>query len=48
VIASYSLLAAIGMLNAEKLSLNVPLYDPLQHYTQVRDKWGGLRTPDGR
>jgi outer membrane protein len=48
VIASYALLAAIGMLNAEKLGLNVPLYDPVQHYTQVRDKWGGLRTPDGR
>jgi outer membrane protein len=48
VIASYSLLAAIGMLNAEKLGLDVPVYDPVQHYTQVRDKWGGLRTPDGR
>jgi outer membrane protein len=48
VIASYALLAAIGMLNAEKLGLNVPLYDPVQHYSQVRDKWGGLRTPDGR
>jgi outer membrane protein len=48
VIASYALLAAVGMLNAEKLGLDVPLYDPVQHYTQVRDKWGGIRTPDGR
>ncbi len=48
VIASYQLLAAIGMLNAEKLALDVPVYDPVQHYSQVRDKWGGLRTPDGR
>jgi len=48
VIASYSLLAAIGMLGAEKLGLDVTAYDPIQHYTQVRDKWGGLRTPDGR
>jgi outer membrane protein len=48
VIASYALLAAIGMLNAERLGLDVPVYDPVQHYTQVRDKWGGLRTPDGR
>lgn len=48
VIASYALLAAIGMLSAERLALNVEPYDPNQHYVQVRDKWGGLRTPDGR
>jgi len=48
VIASYTLLAAIGMLNAQTLKLNVQPYDPVTHYTQVRDKWGGLRTPDGR
>jgi len=48
VIASYTLLAAIGKIDAETLGLNVPIYDPTQHYTQVRDKWGGLRTPDGR
>ena len=48
VVASYTLLAAVGKLNAETLGLNVAVYDPIQHYTQVRDKWGGLRTPDGR
>lgn len=48
VIASYALLAAVGMLSAETLALDVTAYDPIQHYTQVRDKWGGLRTPDGR
>ncbi|MCR4282978.1 MAG: TolC family outer membrane protein [Bauldia sp.] len=48
VIASYSLLAAIGRLSAEDLGLNVQRYDPQNHYVQVRDKWGGLRTPDGR
>jgi outer membrane protein len=48
VIASYTLLAASGGLSAEKLGLAVPAYDPTLHYTQVRDKWGGLRTPDGR
>ena len=48
VIASYTLLGAVGMLSAEKLGLNVPAYDPIEHYAQVRDKWGGLRTPDGR
>ena len=48
VIASYSLLAAVGMLNAERLGLAVQRYDPTHHYIQVRDSWGGLRTPDGR
>jgi outer membrane protein len=48
VVASYTLLAAVGKLNAETLGLNVAVYDPIQHYTQVGDKWGGLRTPDGR
>ncbi len=48
VVASYTLLAAVGKLSAETLGLNVAVYDPVQHYTQVRDKWGGLRTPDGR
>lgn len=48
VIASYALLAAIGKLDAVTLNLAVQLYDPTQHYSQVRDSWGGLRTPDGR
>jgi outer membrane protein len=48
VIASYALLAAIGMLSADTLALNVQRYDPASHYALVRDKWGGLRTPDGR
>ncbi len=45
VIASYSLLAAIGMLNAQKLGLGVTIYDPMQHYSQVRGQVGGTRTP---
>ena len=48
VVASYALLADIGKLNAETFGLKVAVYDPTQHYTQVRDAWGGLRTPDGR
>jgi outer membrane protein len=48
VIASYTLLAAIGALSADSLGLNVQRYNPENHYGQVRDKWGGLRTPDGR
>ena len=48
VVASYSLLSAMGMLNADKLALKVQRYDETDHYRQVRDKWHGLRTPDGR
>jgi outer membrane protein len=48
VVASYALLASVGRLSAEHLGLAVQRYDPAHHYIQVRDKWGGLRTPDGR
>jgi TolC family type I secretion outer membrane protein len=41
VIARYQVLQAIGQLNAKALALNVPLYDPSQHYNQVRNKWWG-------
>jgi TolC family type I secretion outer membrane protein len=41
VIARYQVLAAVGRLNAKDLALNVELYDPTQHYNQVRNKiWG--------
>jgi outer membrane protein len=45
---SYALLAAIGRLAPQVLGLSVPTYDPQVHYHQVRDAWGGVRTPDGR
>ena len=48
VVASYTLLAAVGELNLPKLGVNLPLYDPMIHYQQVRDAWIGVRTPDGR
>jgi outer membrane protein len=48
VVASYNLLAGVGELNLPKLGLNIPLYDPVVHYEQVRDAWAGVRTPDGR
>jgi outer membrane protein len=48
VVASYTLLSAVGELNLPKLGLNIPLYDPMVHYQQVRDAWIGVRTPDGR
>jgi outer membrane protein len=48
VVASYTLLAAVGDLNLPKLGINLPLYDPMIHYQQVRDAWVGVRIPDGR
>ncbi len=48
VVASYTLLSAIGELNMPKLGINIPLYDPMTHYQQVRDAWIGVRIPDGR
>ncbi|MGH6841518.1 MAG: TolC family protein, partial [Methylocella sp.] len=48
VVASYAVMAAIGRLSAENLNLNVTQYDPTIHFDQVKDKWIGLRTPDGR
>ena len=48
VVAAYSLLSAVGKLTAATLGLKVAHYDPTDHYRQVRDKWFGLRTPDGR
>jgi outer membrane protein len=48
VVAAYTLLSAMGGLDAVTLKLKVHLYDPAEHYELVRDKWFGLRTPDGR
>ncbi|MGP9811796.1 TolC family outer membrane protein [Rhodopseudomonas sp. NSM] len=48
VIASYTLLSAIGRLDVKTLKLNTPDYLPDVHYHQVRDAWHGLRTPSGQ
>jgi outer membrane protein len=48
VVASYTVLAATGALSPQILGLRIEVYDPVVHYQQVRDAWGGVRTPDGR
>jgi len=48
VVFSYSLLSTIGRLNVPTLGLAVAEYDPRVHYDQVKNKWFGVRTPDGR
>ena len=48
VVAGYSLASGIGRLSAMRLHLDVAVYEPNEHYNAVKDKWYGLRTPDGR
>lgn len=48
VVASYSVLSAVGRLNPQTLRLGTTVYDASVHYHQVRDSWAGTRTPDGR
>ncbi len=48
IVASFSMASATGNLSAANLKLKVKRYDPNEHYNAVRDKWVGLRTPDGR
>jgi len=48
IVASYAVLSSVGALSPQVLGLHVETYDPMVHYQQVRDRWIGVRTPDGR
>ena len=48
VVASYAIVLVIGHLSVDRLGLQVAVYHPEEHYKAVKDKWYGLRTPDGR
>jgi len=48
VVASYAILSAMGRLSVDRLALQVTKYKPEEHYNAVKDKWIGVRTPDGR
>ncbi len=48
VVASYTVLQSIGRLGPDTLGLKAARYDEKLHYEQVRDKWIGTQTPDGR
>ena len=48
VVYSYSVLSAIGRLDAPTLGLAVSEYDPRVHFNQVKSKLWGVRTPDGK
>jgi outer membrane protein len=48
IVASFLLLSSAGLLSVDNLNLPVERHDPAAHYEAVKDKWFGLRTPDGR
>jgi outer membrane protein len=48
VVASFATLAAIGRLSARELQLGVAEYEPAIHFDQVKERWFGLDTPDGK
>ena len=48
VVSSYALQSATGRLSTAALGLKIERYDPTVHFDQVKDKWFGLRTPDGQ
>lgn len=48
VVSSYAVASSVGRLTAKRLGLKVAAHDPEEHYNAVKDKWYGLRTPDGR
>ena len=41
VVASFQLQEAIGQLTAKNLALPVKIYNPLNHYKEIRSKWFG-------
>jgi outer membrane protein len=47
-LASGTVLAATGALSGTSARAESRGLRPVVHYQQVRDNWGGLRTPDGR
>ncbi len=40
-VATFSLIAAVGGLTAQSLTLETPYYDPTTHYNAVKDQWFG-------
>lgn len=47
-LAVYQALDATGLLTAERLGLNVPIYDPAAYYNAVKDAPGYLVSPEGK
>lgn len=50
IVAAYTLISAIGRLDASNLGISTYVYDPQEHYFEVRRKWWGISIThaDGR
>lgn len=48
ILGTYGVLSAIGRLSVKDLQLDVTAYDPNRHYEQIKDKWFGVSTTDGK
>jgi outer membrane protein len=46
-VAAYSVVSAVGRLNAQRLALGTQVYDPEAHYFDVRRKWWGISITHG-
>ena len=44
IVASFELQESIGGLTAKNLGLPVKIYDPTQHYKEIRSKWIGTNS----
>ena len=47
VVASYTVVSTIGRLNAQELGVAALVYDPEQHYQEVRRKWSDISITHG-
>ena len=47
-LAVYQVLDAMGLLTAERLGLNVPIYDPAAYYNAVKDAPLHQVSPEGK
>ena len=48
IVAAYQVLDAVGLMTAENLRLNVPIYDPAAYYNSVNDAPGGQVSKQGQ
>jgi len=47
IVASYTVLSSVGRLNAQELGVASLVYDPEQHYNEVRRKWFDISITHG-
>ena len=40
-VAQFNLAVAVGMLQVREFDLDVPIYDDVEHYKEIRNQWWG-------